>query len=114
MGLLAASCGIPTPAAPPSAKEVLAKPQQSNLKDAHFKVTGKIRDNGVTVELLGDGALVYKPKAKGRQWRLLRTEGGFRVLGTPPPDEELERALRAAGAKDGVTVEIGDEEFELA
>jgi len=58
--------------------------------------------------------LVYKPKAKGRQWRLLRTEGGFRVLGAPPPEEELERALRAAGAKDGVTVEIGDEEFELA
>ena len=29
-------------------------------------------------------------------------------------DEELERALRAAGAKDGATVEIGDEEFELA
>ena len=36
------------------------------------------------------------------------------MLGTPPSDEELERALRAAGAKHGVTVEIGDEEFELA
>src|SRR3989440_7739956 len=58
--------------------------------------------------------LVYRPESKGRQWRLLRTEGGFRVLGTPPSEEELERALRAAGAKDGVTVEIGDEEFELA
>jgi GTP-binding protein len=58
--------------------------------------------------------LVYRPQPKGRQWKLLRTEGGFRVLGTPPSDDELERALRAAGAKDGVTVEIGDEEFELA
>jgi GTP-binding protein len=58
--------------------------------------------------------LVYRPQPKGRQWKLLRTEGGFRVLGTPPSDEELERALRAAGAKHGVTVEIGDEEFELA
>jgi GTP-binding protein len=58
--------------------------------------------------------LVYRPQPKARQWKLLRTEGGFRVLGTPPSDEELERALRAAGAKDGVTVEIGDEEFELA
>jgi GTP-binding protein len=58
--------------------------------------------------------LVYRPQPKGRQWKLLRTEGGFRVLGTPPSDEELERALRAAGAKVGVTVEIGDEEFELA
>ena len=58
--------------------------------------------------------LVYRPQPKGRQWKLLRTEGGFRVLGTPPSDEELERTLRAAGAKDGATVEIGDEEFELA
>jgi GTP-binding protein len=58
--------------------------------------------------------LVYRPQAKARGWRLLRTEAGFRVLGTPPSDEELERALRAAGAKDGATVEIGDEEFELA
>ena len=58
--------------------------------------------------------LVYRPQPKTRQWRLLRTEGGFRVLGTPPSDEELERALRAAGAKDGATVEVGDEEFELA
>jgi hypothetical protein len=45
---------------------------------------------------------------------LLRTDRGFRVLGTPPPDDELERALRAAGAKRGATVEIGDEELELA
>jgi GTP-binding protein len=58
--------------------------------------------------------LVYRPQPKARQWRLLRTEGGFRVLGTPPSDEELERALRAAGAKHGATVEVGDEEFELA
>jgi GTP-binding protein len=58
--------------------------------------------------------LVYRPQPKVRGWRLLRTEGGFRVLGTPPSEEELERALRAAGAKDGATVEIGEEEFELA
>jgi GTPase len=58
--------------------------------------------------------LVYRPQPKARGWRLLRTEGGFRVLGSPPSEEELERVLRAAGAKDGVTVEIGDEEFELA
>ena len=58
--------------------------------------------------------LVYKPEAKARPWRLLRVEGGYRVIGTPPSDEELERALKAAGAKKGVTVEVGDEEFELA
>ena len=64
--LLLAGCGTPTPAPPPSAKEVLAKPQQSNLKDAHFVVRGKITNNGATVELVGDGALVYKPKPAGR------------------------------------------------
>jgi len=61
-----AACGVPTPAAPPSAQEVLAKPQKSDLKDAHFNVTGKITDNGATVDLVGDGALVYKPKLEGR------------------------------------------------
>jgi GTP-binding protein len=58
--------------------------------------------------------LVYRPQPKARGWRLLRTEGGFKVLGTPPSEAALERALRAAGAKDGATVELGDEEFELA
>jgi len=58
--------------------------------------------------------LVYRPQPKARGWRLLRTEDGFKVLGTPPSEADLERALRAAGAKDGATVELGDEEFELA
>ena len=58
--------------------------------------------------------LVYRPRPKERTWRLLRIEGGYRVLGTPPPPDELERALRAAGAKRGATVEVGDEELELA
>src|SRR5262249_25462274 len=58
--------------------------------------------------------LVYRPQPRTRPWRLLRLERGFRVLGTPPSEEDLERALRAAGAKRGATVEVGDEEFELA
>jgi hypothetical protein len=58
--------------------------------------------------------LVYRPQPRGRPWRLLRTDSGFRVLGTPPPDDVLERALKAAGAKKGATVEVGDEELELA
>jgi hypothetical protein len=60
-----AACGVPT-LVTPTAQQVLAKPQQSNLKDAHFTVTGKITNNGVTVQLAGDGALVYKPKLEGR------------------------------------------------
>ena len=75
VAVLTAGCGVPTPAAPPSAREVLAKPQQSNLTDAHFVVTGKITNNGVTVALLGDGALVYKPKPAGR-FKFQTTVGG--------------------------------------
>ena len=66
VGSCLVSCGVPT-VAQPTAKEVLAKPQQSNLKDAHFKVTGKVTDDsGVTLDLVGEGALVYKPKLAGK------------------------------------------------
>jgi hypothetical protein len=75
VAVIAAGCGVPTPATPPSAKEVLAKPQQSNLRDAHFLVTGKITNNTETVQLVGDGALVYKPKPAGR-FKFQTTVGG--------------------------------------
>jgi len=77
VAVLAAGCGVPTPAAP-TAKDVLAKPQQSDLKDAHFTVTGKISDNGTTVELVGDGALAYKPKLAGR-FKFTTNVGGQQV-----------------------------------
>jgi hypothetical protein len=76
--LAAGGCGVPTPGPAPSAKEVLAKPQQSNLTDAHFIVTGKITDNGVTLTLVGDGAFVYKPKPEGR-FKFQTTVGGQTV-----------------------------------
>jgi len=58
--------------------------------------------------------LVYHPEPKARPWHVLRTERGFRVIGTPPSEAELERVLRSAGAKRGAEVEIGDETMELA
>jgi GTP-binding protein len=58
--------------------------------------------------------LVYRPEPKARPWRLFRTDAGFRVTGTPPSEEELERALKAAGARAGATVEVEGEELELA
>jgi GTPase len=58
--------------------------------------------------------LVYRPQPKARPWSLFRTERGFRVVGSPPDEEELERALREAGAKRGAAVEIGEETLELA
>jgi GTPase len=59
--------------------------------------------------------LVYRPQpARARTYRIFRTDRGFRVEGTAPEGEELESALRAAGARKGAEVEIGDETFELA
>jgi 50S ribosomal subunit-associated GTPase HflX len=57
--------------------------------------------------------LVYRPEPKARPWSLLRTEGGFRVVGKPPSEEALERALREAGAKRGADVQVGEESFEF-
>jgi GTP-binding protein len=59
--------------------------------------------------------LVYRPQPRReRRYRIFRTDRGFRVEGTPPGDAELEQALRAAGARKGAEVEVGEESFELA
>ncbi len=59
--------------------------------------------------------LVYHPQPRRRPFRVLRTDRGFRVVGRPPADpDELERALRAAGAKTGDEVAVGDETLVLA
>ncbi len=57
--------------------------------------------------------LDYQPRARrGPRFRILRTDRGYRVVGTPPPADELEEALRRIGIKRGAQVEIGDEELE--
>jgi GTP-binding protein len=57
--------------------------------------------------------LDYRPRARtGPRFRILRTDRGYRVVGTPPPPDELEAALRGIGIKRGTQVEIGDEELE--
>ena len=59
--------------------------------------------------------LVYRPRpARGPAFRIFRTDRGFRVMGEPPGEEELEAALRAAGARKGDEVEVGDETLEWA
>ena len=59
--------------------------------------------------------LVYRPRPRReRGYRILRTDRGFRVEGAPPDEAELEQALRAAGARTGAEVEVGEETFELA
>jgi GTP-binding protein len=57
--------------------------------------------------------LEYTPRARrGQRFRILRTDRGYRVVGTPPPADELEEALRKIGIKRGAQVEVGDEELE--
>jgi GTP-binding protein len=56
--------------------------------------------------------LVYRPKPRRAPFRILRTDRGYRVVGRPPDEDELIEALRAAGAREGDEVVIGDEAFE--
>ena len=57
--------------------------------------------------------LVYRPAPKGRPFKILRTDRGFRITGRVPEGEELDEALRAAGSKTGDEVEVGDEILEF-
>ena len=58
--------------------------------------------------------LVYRPRPDARRvFRILRTDRGFRVVGRPPGEEELEQALRDAGAKRGDEVEVAGEALEF-
>ena len=56
--------------------------------------------------------LVYRPQPSRRAYRIYRTDRGFRVTGRAPEPAELERALKAAGIREGAEVEIGDEVLE--
>ena len=57
--------------------------------------------------------LVYRPRPSQKaSFRILRTDRGYRVAGTPPDDEAvLEQALRDAGVRKGDEVFIGDQEL---
>ena len=57
--------------------------------------------------------LVYRPRPRAAAFRILRTERGFRVIGEPPADAELEAALRAAGARKGSEIELAGETLVL-
>src|SRR5438105_965390 len=58
--------------------------------------------------------VVYTPRPPARrEFRIFRTDRGFRVTGNVPGEQELEEALKAAGARKGSVVEIGDEELEV-
>ena len=57
--------------------------------------------------------LEYRPQPPARRaYRLYRTDRGFRIVGNAPEGEQLEAILKAAGARKGQEVEIGEETLE--
>ncbi len=56
--------------------------------------------------------LVYRPQPSRRSYRVFKTDRGFRVTGQPPDASELEAVLKAAGAREGDEVEMGEETLE--
>jgi GTP-binding protein len=88
----------------------------AGVQEFKSKLFGLIPPEEMPVEREGELAdfLVYRPKSRRRAFRIFRTDRGFKVMGTPPGEEELEAALRAAGAKTGDEVVVGEEELELA
>jgi GTP-binding protein len=82
------------------------------LKRALFELCPVEAPAPVGEEALPDH-LEYKPRPRrGPRFRILRTDRGFRVVGTPPPQDELEDALRRAGVKRGAEVELEGEVLE--
>ena len=77
-GLLAACGGSGTPLGPPSPKDILAKPEHANLKDAHFTVIGKFSDQGGSLDVVGDGVVIYKAPGSARL-KLESTVAGQKV-----------------------------------
>jgi GTP-binding protein len=57
--------------------------------------------------------LEYRPQPPARRaYRIYRTDRGFRIVGDAPQGEELESVLKAAGARKGQEVEVGEETLE--
>jgi GTPase len=57
--------------------------------------------------------LEYRPQPPARRgYRIYRTDRGFRIVGEAPQGDELEAVLKAAGARKGQEVEVGEETLE--
>ena len=83
------------------------------LRHALFELCGPQIERAAPGEQLMPDFLEYRPRVRRRPpFRILRTDRGYRVVGTPPSSDELEEALRRIGVKRGAAVEIGGEELE--
>jgi hypothetical protein len=64
--LVIAGCGTSAPAKPPTAQQILAKPDSANVKDGHFTLVAHIVTGGITFDATGDGIIVIKPQQASR------------------------------------------------
>ena len=86
------------------------------LKRALFDLIPNTTPAGRGIETLAD-FLVYRPQApRRRAFRILKSDRGYLVTGrdlSSVSHEEIEQALRDAGARSGAQVTVGDEALEL-
>jgi len=82
------------------------------FRRALFDLAPPLADSAPVESALAD-FLVYRPAPRARPFKILRTDRGFRIVGRAPGGEELEDALRAAGAKTGDEVEVGEDVLEF-
>ncbi len=75
--LVVAGCGnsAGAPAKPPTAQEILAKPDSANVKDGHFSLVAHIISGNITFDATGDGIIVVKPQQASR-FTMLTTISG--------------------------------------
>jgi hypothetical protein len=75
--LVVAGCGnsAGAPAKPPTAQEILAKPDSANVKDGHFSLVAHIVSGNITFDATGDGIIVVKPQQASR-FTMLTTISG--------------------------------------
>lgn len=59
--LTACSSSGNAPTGPPSAQDILNKPNQANVKDAHFTLVAHLKTGGISFDATGDGIIVIKP-----------------------------------------------------
>ncbi|HEX3629272.1 MAG TPA: hypothetical protein VHW91_02275 [Candidatus Dormibacteraeota bacterium] len=58
----ACSSAAGQPAKQPTAAEILNKPNQADVKDAHFTLTARIASSNLVLDATGDGVIVIKPQ----------------------------------------------------
>jgi GTP-binding protein len=77
-----------------------------------FSLVPAAPEPGPDEEVAMSDFLVYRPRPRRAPFRILRTDRGYRIVGTPPGVDELSEALRAAGARAGDEVVVGEETLE--